>query len=255
MEDAKIDLISKNHTEIRNLLQQVSSSIKERTENAKNLAVTENSLMSAKKLRAALNKEFGEWERRRKLFKQSIIDPYEKFLELYKVFIGKHYKQADEELKSKINEIENFLKIEKSAEVFDYFKEYAESIGLKDYPDVKLIIDKINLSESVKSVKLSARKKAQIIKSVYLAVQSMENGDEIWFEYKKDMDFPNAIKIVTDRKRAIKETEFKKSIQNEIIRPIIEDSEELTVNFTVTATKVRLKELKKWLTDHQYKFK
>lgn len=60
-------------------------------------------------MRSSLNKEFAEFETRRKAVKSEIITPYEAFETVYKDCVSLPYKKADSALKGKVDAIERVL--------------------------------------------------------------------------------------------------------------------------------------------------
>ena len=95
---------------IQEQLKQLSEEIDEKVANAKSLVCTEETVKEVKQVRADLNKEFKDLENQRKLVKEQVLEPYMQFEEVYKQYVSDKYKEADIELKNKVESVENELK-------------------------------------------------------------------------------------------------------------------------------------------------
>ena len=93
---------------IEEKLQALSIEIDEKVENALSLVCTEETRKDIKEVRASLTKQFKELEEQRKFVKNAVLDPYNKFEEIYKKCVSDKFKFADSELKKKIDEVENY---------------------------------------------------------------------------------------------------------------------------------------------------
>ena len=69
---------------IEEKLQALSIEIDEKVENALSLVCTEETRKDIKEVRASLTKQFKELEEQRKFVKNAVLDPYNKFEEIYK---------------------------------------------------------------------------------------------------------------------------------------------------------------------------
>ena len=141
---------------IEEQLKSVSDEIDKKVKKAKNLICTEESVKIIKQVRADLNKEFKELEIQRKSVKEQILAPYMKFEEIYKTYISDKYKNADMDLKQKINDTENDIKKQKQKEIIDYFEEYkvANNIDFVTFEQAKI---NVTLTASKKSLKEQAK--------------------------------------------------------------------------------------------------
>ena len=102
---------------IEEQLKSVSAVIEERVKNATNLVCTEESIKTIKEIRAELNKDYKEFETKRKLVKEQVLKPYNDFEIVYKECISDKFRNADLILKGKIDKVENELKAKKEQEV------------------------------------------------------------------------------------------------------------------------------------------
>ena len=205
------------------------------------------------------------------------MKPYEDFEKIYKEVTG-HYNVADVELAKKIKEVEQVLKDEKETEVIAYFDEYKKSLALEyDFVTYDKTNIKVNLSSSLKSLKEQVKTFLDKIKNDINTINSMENADEIIFEFLKELDLAKAIAIVNERRKIIEQqkkikevVEEKQQEQEEVIKkveevqkelappiqlaPPVEEEKEYQLTFTVIGTKEKLRELKTFLENGGYKY-
>ena len=263
---------------IEEQLKKVSNEIDGKIENANSLLCTEETVKTVKDMRATLNKEFKEFEIKRKEVKEKILAPYEQFEKIYKECISDKYKKADSDLKNKVDSIENELKRKKEQEIREYFEEYkiANNIDFLIFEQAKI---NITLSASIKSLKEQAKDFIdKRIKDLQL-IDTQEYKEEIIVEYKQTLDVSKSITTVLNRKELTKREleikerqeqerkqieenlekfeESKKTEQNEVLEaPKAEQIEEdiLTLKFTVRGTRTKLKLLKEFLENGGYDY-
>lgn len=263
-------------------LQAISQAIDDETNKAISLACTEENKTEIKKVRANLNKQFADLETKRKEIKAEISKPYDDFMEkVYNPLIATKFKNADEQLKEKIDTVENEIKENMRSEIEQYFNDYANSLEI-DFLDFSNANINILLSKSDKALKTECREYIDKIKKDLDFIDTQENKEEILYEYKNhDYNLRDTLQVVEIRKRAIEEEKKNKEEkekakenatqrQNEIVEIINEYSEIeqpkqeeelqkptaiLTCTFTVTATVEQLKELKQFLNDNHIDYK
>lgn len=251
-------------------LAQIKTEVLARTQTATSLICTEQTVKDVKKVRAELNAELKAWEDKRKEVKAAVMAPYNAFEDVYKDCISETYKAADSELKAKIDAVEGELKANKTAEIKDYFEEYAASV-LKDADFVTFERAGINvtLSASLKSLKEQAKNYLDKIHDDLILIESsnFEHKAEILVEYKKSLNASEAVMIVSQRIKAIedekkRQEEVKKDeVQPEVkaVSKMLTPPEEVedkiyTLRFTVTATKEKLRKLKLFLESEGIKY-
>lgn len=268
-------IVVKQLPQIEEHLKELSLDVDKKVENAKNLVCTEENVTTIKQIRASLNKEFKEVEQQRKIVKEQILAPYMQFEEIYKTYISDKYKSADNDLKVKIDSIENELKAKKEQEVKDYFEEYktANNIDFITYEQTKI---NTTLSASMKSLKEQAKQFIDKIVDDLKLIETQDHKTEILVEYKQTLNVSQAITSVTNRFKAIEEEKKKieqeKELQKFILdtakesdkyseqtilnAPVIEEKTEeiLTLKFTVRGTKTKLRELKQFLENGGYDY-
>lgn len=268
-------IVVKQLPQIEEHLKELSLDVDKKVENAKNLVCTEENVTTIKQIRASLNKEFKEVEQQRKIVKEQILAPYMQFEEIYKTYISDKYKSADNDLKVKIDSIENELKVKKEQEIKDYFEEYktANNIDFITYEQTKI---NTTLSASMKSLKEQAKQFIDKIVDDLKLIETQDHKTEILVEYKQTLNVSQAITSVTNRFKAIEEEKKKieqeKELQKFILdtakesdkyseqtilnAPVIEEKTEeiLTLKFTVRGTKTKLRELKQFLENGGYDY-
>ena len=185
---------------IEDQLQAVKASIEDRVKVAMALVCTEETYKDVKKVRADLNKEFQELEKRRKEVKAQIMAPYDSFEKVYRECAAEIYTRADAELRKKIAEVENGLKSQKEATLAEYFAEYRESVGLK--PEFVTLEDakiKVGLSDNLTGLKKRVAEFLDHISADLQAIENDPNRDEILPEYQKSFDLAGAMLTVHRR--------------------------------------------------------
>lgn len=260
---------------IEEQLKSVSAVIEERVKNATNLVCTEESIKTIKEIRAELNKDYKEFETKRKLVKEQVLKPYNDFEIVYKECISDKFRNADLILKGKIDNVENELKAKKEQEVKDYFEEYktANNIDFITYGQARI---NVTLSASMKSLKEQAKQFIDKITDDLKLIETQEHKAEILVEYKQTLNVSQAITSVTNRFKAVEEEKKKieqeKELQEFVVdtakesdkyieqtvlnAPAIEEKQEeiLTLKFTVKGTRTKLRELKQFLENGGYDY-
>lgn len=256
------------------------------------LVCNEETRKSIKDLRAELKKEKEEFEDQRKTIKTKINEPYEIFNKTYESEIKTKYEEADLTLKTKIDEVENGIKDKARNLAIEFFEEYrtSKSIIQENYLKFEEINLSIGLDALTEKGALVKKVKDAIIESVdnverdLETISNMQYSDEIKVEYLKHKKLSLAIKDVNDRHmvlNALKEAEeqskeklvqeeqviekveevlsapVEETIQGQMTIDDFEETEEpneeiYEMTFTVKATLLKLKELKKYLIQEGY---
>ena len=252
---------------IKATLENLSVEIKEKVDRANSLIVNEETVKEVKQVRADLNKEFNELESQKKAVKNAIMAKYDEFEEIYKENVSNLYKDADTQLKGKIDSVENQLKQEKIDELELFAKQHIEFNDLDHIISFEDIPLNVTLSASMKFLKEQVlafiNKTLEEIKLIELE----EYKDEILVEYKNTLDFAKSKLAVVQRHKQLEELHNKqKEVQlqiddearivekvEEITAPkeIIEDEDILKVTFTITTTKSNLVKLKEFLKENE----
>ena len=271
-------IVVKQLPQIEEHLKELSLDVDRKVENAKSLVCTEENVTTIKQIRASLNKELKEVEQQRKAVKEQILAPYTQFEEIYKIYISDKYKSADNDLKAKIDSIENELKTKKEQEIKAYFEEYktANNIDFVEYEQTRI---NVTLSASMKSLKEQAKQFIDKIVDDLKLIETQEHKTEILVEYKQTLNVSQAITSVTNRFKAIEEEKKRQEqkvvniemnenheitqksyeqLENVFNKPLEHPKEEneeiLTLKFTVKGTRTKLKELKQFLESGGYDY-
>lgn len=266
MEKQKQDLIIvKQLPIIEEQLKSLSNEIDTKVANALSLVVSDETVKDVKKVRADLNADFKELETQRKMVKEKVLAPYQQFEEVYKTYVSDKFKDADKQLKNKIDEVEEEQKRNKGIEVSEYFVEYAKSNDLdwlvEDETYYKMANINVTLSASMKSLKEQAKNFVDMVVSDLALIETQEDKIEILVEYKKTLNVSNAITSVVNRKEALKkeikiqeEVKELKEQEEKIIEKVdenlkspVEEEKIYTMTFKVSGTMEQLKGIKKYL--------
>lgn len=247
-------------------LDNVSKEVKEKVAKATSLVVTEDTVKEVKQVRANLTKEFNELETQRKNIKNAIMEKYNAFEEVYKEKISNLYKEADLQLKGKIDSVENQLKLEKEVELREFANQHIEANNLQNIIEFKDIGLNITLSASMKSLKDQILEFVNKVANDIKLIEMEEYSDEILYEYKKNKgNFVQCKMDVIERHRQLEEIKKQQEKQEEIKeqeqqvvenveevvedyitipKELLEDEDLITVSFEVTGTKEQIKKIK-----------
>lgn len=167
-----------------------------------NQVITEQTKQSAKNTRADLNKEFKVFEEQRKMIKEKVLEPLNEFEENYKGFIANHYQNADNILKTKINQFEQRLKDEKEQRVKSYFSELCQANDIDFLSWEKMYIN-VTLSSSENQLMKKIEEKVTAVAKDITTIKSIPKDEdyktEVLVEYKKAFDLPKSFEIVNKR--------------------------------------------------------
>lgn len=276
-------IVIKQLPQIEEHLKDLSSEIDVKVNNAKKLVCTEETVKTVKQVRADLTKDFKNLEEQRKTVKEQILTPYMQFEEVYKTYVSNKYKEADIDLKQKIDSTENELKKQKEQEIKDYFEEYktANNIDFINYEQANI---NVTLTASKKSLKEQAKKFIDEIVDDLKLIETQEGKEEILVEYKQNLNVSKSIQEVANRHKLLEEEKkrqeelknkqleeaqrqadmsikkqevaTKNALDNFVIEApkVIEQEEILTLKFKVRGTRSKLRELKRFLEDGGYDY-
>ncbi|MCI8623788.1 MAG: DUF1351 domain-containing protein [Provencibacterium sp.] len=269
---------------IEEQLQAAKGQVEARVAEALSLACTEDTVKTVKAARAELNKEFQTFEERRKDVKRQILTPYERFEAVYAACISGPYKSADEQLKTRIAEVEDSVKAQKREAVAAYYQEYCMAKAIDFIPFERAGIA-VTLSASLKKLKEQAKDFLDKVSDELALIATQEHADEILLEYRKSLNVAQAIQMVSARHRALEEERQRREQARAaahareqaarkveeaaappaalppVQRPIPAEApqqpapeKKYRMAFTVTDTVDRLKALKKFLEDGGYQY-
>lgn len=276
-------IVIKQLPQIEEHLKDLSSEIDVKVKNAKKLVCTEESVKTVKQIRANLTKDFKVLEEQRKTVEEQILAPYMQFEEVYKTYVSNKYKEADIDLKQKIDSTENELKKQKEQEIKEYFEEYKTANNI-DFVDFKQANINVTLTASKKNLKEQAKTFIDEIVDDLKLIETQEGKEEILVEYKRNLNVSKSIQEVANRHKLLEEEKkrqeelknkqleeaqrqadmsikkqevaTKNALDNFVIEPpkVIEQEEILTLKFKVRGTRSKLRELKRFLEDGGYDY-
>lgn len=251
-------------------LDTISKDIEKRVNKALKLECDEDTVKEVKKVRADFNKEFKMLEDKRKQVKSAIMEKYDMFEEIYKEKISNIYKSADEELKNKIDDVENELKEQKKLELQEFVEEHCKANNIHiDFDKIGL---NITLSASMKSLKDQAKEFIEKVANDLKLIELEEYSSEILYEYNQCMDYVVAKTRVLERHKQVeelkkqqeekqeKENQEEKIIEKvdeaiEITVPVEIDEQINTYQFEVKATKEQIKKLIEFMKELGVEYK
>ena len=249
-------------------LEKIGALIEKSTKDLDKLECTEENKQEVKKRRTEINNTLKVLEDRRKEIKNSLLEPYNVFNEKYENECKTKLETASNLLKDKIDTLENQQLAEKESELREFAEQHIISNNIQDiikYEDIGL---NITLSASIKSLKEQILYKINKVVSDMKLIEMEQFRDEIFVEYlKNNFDFVESKIIVNERHRQLeelkkqqeniqeKEQEEEKIVEKveEIVAPkeIIEDTEVITVQFTITDTKTKIIKLREYLKENE----
>lgn len=265
MEDKQLAVVEQLPL-IRQYFEEIHKDIAEKTTRAIDLVVTEENVKDIKKIRAELNKEFQDYEEKRKEIKRQILAPYEAFEKDYKEMVALSFQAADTSLKKKIDASESIIKDSKEQEVREYFEELAEALQLSQFVKFEQLDIKINMSDSIKKITTQIDNKLRAIQNDIMLINLETYKGDILVEYLVDFNFARAKMLVLKRKEmAIRfqqeqekveevlqeEKERVEELKKEIIVPKMAEpkAELLTTSFKVQGTREQLIALREYINE------
>ena len=169
--------------------------------------VTEETIKEAKKLLAAANKSVRELEDRRIGVKRQMMVPYLDFEDQVKEIVN-IVKDADQEIRSKVRELEELERDQKEQDLRDIWemrmRPYSDDLSFLDFEDW---LEPSYLNKSVSMTKLEDNM-ANFLNSKhsdFKAIQSLENPIDILNEYTTCLDMAESIRRVNGRIKAKEE--------------------------------------------------
>lgn len=270
-------IVVENVSVIKQNLQFLSDEVDKEIKFALSLNATEENKVEVKQARARLNNIKNVLEAKRKTVKEIVMKPYLQFEEIYNDMIKNKFENADNTLKNKINEIENAQKEQKTQMLIEFATRQFKANEIQDIVKFEDIGLNITLSSSEKSLKEQIVQFCERVRNDLDTILLEELKDEIFAEYKKCLSYTQAKQIVSQRHKdleiAKQQSEKLNNVKQEEIKiqsavyEIVKDEEEiiapkeisksdelLTVTFTITDTREKLKLLKQFMIDNNIKY-
>jgi hypothetical protein len=264
---------------IEERLRSMKQAVEAATAQAMALTCTEETVISVKEKRTELTKQFEALEEQRKAVKNAVMGPYNRFEEVYKECITEPFRKADADLKCKIVDTETGIKNRCEEALRSYFAELcsASDVDFVSFEQTGVKIDMAS-AKSKTPKKLMEQLKLFItgIAQSAATIRTLDYADEIMVEFKRSLDATGAIASVTQRHKQIEEEqkraaeiaerraeEMKPASTAYSEAPPLEapvrvqraEVERLTVVFSVTDTRERLRLIKKFLDANGYQYK
>lgn len=264
-------VVVKQLPEIFSQLDVASKIITNMTKDIDLVECTEENKQEVKKNVQMLRAMKTEFENKRKEIKKEINKPYEEFEDYYNKKIKGLLDNSINTLDIKVKDIETTQINEKRDELQEFLDQYREFYHIENIlTSIDQVPIKINLTNSLKSLKEAIIKFCEKISNDLECICSEEFKEDILLEYQKNgFDYVNARLAIINRNKekealkkkleqveeVVKEEEKIEEKVEEIIKPVeVVEEEELEITFTVKATRTKLRELKEFMKDKEIEY-
>jgi len=247
-------------------LHSIKAAVTEKVTKILAMACTDTTIQEIKKARADLNKDFKEFEARRKFVKNEILKPYEAFEVVYKECVTEIFNDAENKLKEAITDVENAIKQGKANEVSEFYRAELASRGL-DFPSFGQSGIKVGLSDSITALKKQAIDIISKTADDVAMIMSLPFNDEIMVEYRNSLNVSRSVSTVNDRHKAIEAQRAKSEtvapttfepipIAPEVPRIIVpmKTDDEIVKVIRVTGSQRKIDSLMTFLEDGWFKY-
>lgn len=265
-------VVVKQLPEIFSQLDVASKIITNMTKDIDLVECTEENKQEVKKNVQMLRAMKTEFENKRKEIKKEINKPYEEFEDYYNKKIKGLLDNSINTLDIKVKDIEATQINEKRDELQEFLDQYREFYHIENIlTSIDQVPIKINLTNSLKSLKEAIIKFCEKISNDLECICSEEFKEDILLEYQKNgFDYVNARLAIINRNKekealkkkleqveeVVKEEEKIEEKVEEIIKPVeVVEEEELEITFTVKATRTKLRELKEFMKEKEIEYK
>lgn len=263
---------------IKERLRVLKEFVDQQVADAMAMVCTADTVVEVKQIRAELNAVFNEAETQRKAVKAAVMQPYLDFEEVYKECIAEPYRRADADLRGKVNAVESELKRACETRLREFFDELTQSNGL-DFLKYEQAGVTVSMADAKAKTQPPKKLREQLERFVTRVgqdvdmIRTLDNAAEVTAVYKQTMNVADAIQIVNLQNRSIEQAKVEQERRNavktqeaETMRkveafapPVVESAappqeELLTVTFSVTDTRDRLKLLKQFLDANGYRY-
>lgn len=265
-------VVVKQLPEIFSQLDVASKIITNMTKDIDLIECTEENKQEVKKNVQMLRAMKTGFENKRKEIKKEINKPYEEFEDYYNKKIKGLLDNSINTLDIKVKDIETTQINEKRDELQEFLDQYREFYHIEEIiTNIDQVPIKINLTNSLKSLKEAIIKFCEKISNDLECICSEEFKEDILLEYEKNgFDYVNARLAIINRNKekealkkkleqveeVVKEEEKIEEKVEEIIKPVeVVEEEELEITFTIKATRTKLRELKEFMKDKEIEYK
>lgn len=247
-------------------LHSIKAAVSEKVKSILALPCTDETVKEIKKYRADLNKDFKDFEARRKFVKNEILRPYEAFDMVYRECVTEIFNGAETQLKNAIDNVESAIKQGKANEVSDFYRAELAAHGL-DFPSFGESGIKVGLSDSITALKKQASEIIAKTSEDVTMIMGLPFNDEIMVEYRNSLNVSRSIQTVNDRHKAIDEQRAKTEtvapttfepipIAPEVPRIIVplKTDDEIVKVIRVTGSQRKIDSLMTFLEDGWFKY-
>lgn len=190
---------------IEEQLRGLKDTIEEQTKAAMSMVCNAETVQVVKDMRADLNRKFNALEDMRKAVKTQIMEPYNRFEEVYKECVTDLFKTADADLKRKVDDTESEIKSTCEQNLRAYFAELIQSREGVEWLEYERAGVKVDMASAkaktpkklMDTLKLFVDGVAQSVKTI----EGMDDAAEIMVEYKASLDMGQSIATVQARKK------------------------------------------------------
>ena len=248
-------------------LHSIKAAVTEKVRAILALPCTEETVKEIKKYRADLNKDFKDFEARRKFVKNEILKPYEAFDMVYRECVTEIFNGAETQLKNAIDNVESAMKQTKANEVSEFYREELAAHGL-DFPSFGQSGIKVGLSDSITALKKQASEIIAKTSEDVTVIMGLPFNDEIMVEYRNSLNVSRSIQTVNDRHRAIDEQRAKtETVAPAVFEPIpiapevphiivpVKTDDEIVKVIRVTGSQRKIDSLMTFLEDGWFNYK
>lgn len=180
--------------------------IEAQTKEAMSMVCNDETVQTVKATRADLNRKFEVLEKKRKVVKEQIMEPYDHFLEVYKECVTDPFTRADADLKQKVENTEGELKRICEENLQAYFCELRDARGLPwlEYERAGVKVDMTSArAKTPKKLMDALRLFVDGVAANAKMIEGMDDAPEIMAEYKATLDATASIATVQQRKKRI----------------------------------------------------
>lgn len=191
---------------IQERLQDIRQSVTVRTNQAKSLVCSPETLRDVKQARAELRAEFDSLEAQRKAIKKAVMEPYDRFEKTYKECVSDAFTAADNELKGKISNVESGIKSQCENRLYAWFEELRDlnHLDFLRWEQTGIKVDMASAQQKTpKKLMAQIEGFVQRVRDDVTMISGMEDAEEIMLEYKRTLNAPEAVRTVQERHSAI----------------------------------------------------
>ena len=248
-------------------LHSIKAAVSEKVTAILAMACTDSTIQVIKKARADLNKEFKDFEARRRFVKNEIMKPYEAFESVYKECISDIFNGADVKLKEAIDDVEVAIKQGKANEVSEFYRAELAAHGL-DFPSFGQSGIKVGLSDSITALKKQSSEIISKTADEVAMISGLPYADEIMVEYRNTLNASRSVTTINERHKAIEAQRARMDavpsqaafepipVQPAVPRVIVatHTDDEITKTFRITGSQRKIDALVQFLEDGWYKY-